>query len=125
MFSNFRGVATLAGVLLTAFAGNTCAQVQSRGELLYSTHCISCHTSEIHWRDKKAANDWASLKFQVRRWQGTTGLGWSEDDIDDVTRYLNESIYRYAPSANSMTRRMPPNTGAPVRGGGLAQRTSD
>ena len=125
MLSNFRGVAALAGVLLTAFAGPACAQVQSRGELLYSTHCISCHTSEIHWRDKKAAIDWASLKFQVRRWQGTTGLGWSEDDIDHVTRYLNESIYRYAPSGNSMTRRMPSNPGAPVRDGGLAQRTSD
>jgi hypothetical protein len=122
MFSNFRGAAALAGVLLTAFAGTACAQVQSRGELLYSTHCISCHTSEIHWRDKKAATDWASLRFEVRRWQGTAGLGWSDGDIDDVTRYLNESIYRYAPSTNSMTRDMPPNTGAPVRGAGLVQR---
>lgn len=126
MFSNCRGTVALAGVLLTAFAGTACAQVQSRGELLYSTHCISCHASQIYWRDKKAANDWASLKFQVRRWQGATGLGWSEDDIDDVTRYLNESIYRYAPSANSVTRDVPPNTCAPVRGA-VAQRrgTSD
>ena len=111
MFSRFRGAAAFAGVLLTASAGTACAQSQSRGELLYSTHCIGCHTSEIHWRDKKAATDWASLKFQVRRWQGATGLGWSEGDIDDVTRYLDESIYRYAPITNSMTRDLPRNLG--------------
>jgi len=33
----------------------------SRGELLYSTHCIACHTAQVHWRDKKQATDWELL----------------------------------------------------------------
>jgi hypothetical protein len=37
----------------------------SRGELLYSTHCVSCHTTQVHWRDKKLATDWTGLKAQV------------------------------------------------------------
>ncbi len=66
-----------------------------RGELLYSTHCVSCHTSQVHWRDDKLATDWATLRMQVLRWQGNTGLAWSDDDIAAVTRYLNDLYYRF------------------------------
>jgi mono/diheme cytochrome c family protein len=68
---------------------------QTRGGLLYTTHCVACHTTQMHWRNDKQAIDWDSLKFQVRRWQGNAGLGWSESDIDGVSRYLNDTIYRY------------------------------
>jgi len=54
----------------------------------------------MHWRDKKVAVDWTSLRFQVRRWQGNAGLSWSEADIQDVTHYLNESIYRYTETSD-------------------------
>ena len=67
----------------------------SRGELLYTTHCISCHTTEMHWRDKRVANDWTSLKKQVRRWQDASSLAWRESDITEVARYLNETIYLF------------------------------
>ena len=103
----FKAVHSAVGVLFSAMAIAPSAHAESRGELLYSTHCISCHTSEVHWRDKKAATDWASLKFQVRRWQENAGLGWGEGDIQDVTRYLNESIYRYEQTSNSLTLFLP------------------
>ena len=32
---------------------------------------------------------------RLRRWQGNAGLGWSEDDIDEVARHLNERFYRF------------------------------
>ncbi len=70
------------------------AQAQSRGELLYTTHCIACHGTQIHWRDKRLATDWGSLLVQVRRWQANAGLGWNEDDILQVARHLNDTIYR-------------------------------
>jgi len=98
MFTNGKAVAALVCALLAASAAAADNRGQSRGELLYSTHCIGCHTSEIHWRDRKAATDLRSLRFQVTRWQGNAGLGWSDSDIDAVTRYLNRSIYRYAPT---------------------------
>jgi mono/diheme cytochrome c family protein len=67
----------------------------SRGELLYKTHCIGCHTTQVHWRAKKLASDWVSLKAQVGRWQTNTGLGWSDEEIADVTRYLNTRYYHF------------------------------
>jgi mono/diheme cytochrome c family protein len=66
-----------------------------RGALLYQTHCIACHDTQIHWRDRKAATDWASLSGQVRRWQANTGLQWTDEEIDEVVRYLNATIYRF------------------------------
>lgn len=67
----------------------------SRGSLLYETHCGTCHTRSLHWREKRLATDWASLNRQVARWQDNAGLNWEADDIDAVARYLNESIYHY------------------------------
>ena len=71
----------------------------SRGELLYSTHCIACHSAQIHWRDKKIATNWITLKEEVGRWQRTAGLGWREEDVTAVARYLNTLYYRF-PSPN-------------------------
>jgi mono/diheme cytochrome c family protein len=67
----------------------------SRGALLYSTHCIACHSSQMHWRDKKLATDWPTLKAQVRRWQAAAMLDWKEDDITEVTRHLNALYYGF------------------------------
>jgi hypothetical protein len=67
----------------------------ARGELLYSTHCIACHSDKLHWRDKKLVTDWKSLQTEIVRWQGVSGLRWSKEDIADVAQYLNALYYRY------------------------------
>ncbi len=67
----------------------------SRGELLYTTHCIACHTMQVHWRDRRIVTDPSSLTAQVARWQKNSGLDWSSDEIQDVARYLNATVYRF------------------------------
>ena len=67
----------------------------SRGELLYATHCIACHTMQVHWRDRRIVTDPSSLTVQVARWQKNTGLDWSSEEIQDVARYLNATVYRF------------------------------
>ena len=67
----------------------------SRGELLYMTHCIACHTKQVHWRDGRVVTDPSSLTAQVARWQKNTGLDWSSEEIQDVARYLNATVYRF------------------------------
>lgn len=69
---------------------------ESRGELLYSTHCNTCHSLQIHWREQKLATDWKSLKAQVNRWQAYAKLGWREEDIADVALYLNTRYYKFS-----------------------------
>ena len=86
----------VGAALLLLAAANVQAQpaAESRGQLLYGNHCIACHTTQMHWRDKKLVTDWATLKVQVRRWQDTAQLNWSEGDIDDVARFLNDTFYK-------------------------------
>lgn len=67
----------------------------SRGELLYTTHCVACHNARVHWREKRIATDWNGLRAQVRRFQGIQTLGWSEADITAVAEYLNTFYYDY------------------------------
>ena len=72
------------------------AYSESRGELLYSIHCKSCHTSVVHWREKKLATNWSSLKAQVIRWQDNAGLSWTDEEIAEVTFYLNATYYHFS-----------------------------
>lgn len=66
-----------------------------RGELLYSTHCVTCHTEQVHWRDKKIAKTRKQLLVEVRRWQDNANLGWSEADIAEVAGFLDAVHYRF------------------------------
>lgn len=70
------------------------APAQKRGALLYDTHCIACHTTEVHWRGRKLVTDWPSLMVQVRRWQSVQQLNWSDEDIAQVARHLNARFYK-------------------------------
>ena len=88
----------LALVLLFPFAGlhEAGAADAARGELLYNTHCIACHTTKMHWRDQRLATDWNSLNVQVRRWQSAIQLDWDDDDIASTASYLNRLYYRFS-----------------------------
>ena len=82
----------------TTLANQVSRTDEPRGELLYSTYCIACHTTQVHWRAKKLATDWTSLKNQVRRWQSNTALGLGEDDIAAIARYLSRVYYHFPPT---------------------------
>jgi len=91
--------AVAATILVLCSVAPGGAWAQTRGELLYSTHCLACHTTQMHWREKKQVVDWPSLRAQVRRWQAADQLAWSDEDIDEVSRYLNALFYRLPPPA--------------------------
>jgi hypothetical protein len=85
--------------------------VEPNGELIYRTYCIGCHTTEVHWREKRLATDWASLKFQVRRWLMNNGIGLGEDEVTALAGYLNRLYYNFpAPIASYQRRTRPVST---------------
>lgn len=95
-----------ASVLLALASGASQAQsavAADRGRLLYDTHCVACHDKQVHWRDTKVVTNWDTLVAQVRRWQAVAKLRWTEDDILQVARYLNNTVYRYP--AGKLARR--------------------
>jgi cytochrome c5 len=109
-----RFASSLIGAVALAAATPAWAQVQplpappgsplpapepTRGRLLYETHCVACHNSQMHWRDKRIVRDWPGLVGQVRAWQERAKLQWSEADILEVARHLDAAIYRLPQSA--------------------------
>jgi hypothetical protein len=76
----------------------------SRGKLLYSLHCISCHNEQKHWLANKKVSDWPSLVSQVRLWQSISNLKWDNNDIESVARHLNTLYYHY-PLPNTLARK--------------------
>ena len=71
------------------------AVAPTRGELLYDNHCTACHTSVAHVRDNRRANSVAAVEAWVRRWSGELKLGWSEDEVTDVTQHLVNRYYKF------------------------------
>jgi mono/diheme cytochrome c family protein len=85
--------AALLFAALPLHAQSPAVAAPSRGELLYATHCIACHTTQVHWRDRRLVLDYPSLVAQVVRWQGNTGLGWTGEEVREVARYLDATFY--------------------------------
>lgn len=86
-------------LLLLATVASGSAQAQAapsptRGQMLYDTHCVTCHSAQLHWRQSSVVRNWQDLRDQVTRWQASANLGWSQDDITQVARHLNDTIYR-------------------------------
>jgi len=93
---------TIGVGILFVSVGSACASEkynEARGQLLYSTHCIACHTTQVHWRQQKLVTNWESLVAQVRRWQSISCLSWSEDEVQDVSQHLDTLFYGYKNSA--------------------------
>jgi mono/diheme cytochrome c family protein len=67
-----------------------------RGKLLYKNHCIKCHTSGVHIRKKRKAKNIGDITYQVNRWVTNNKLDWTQNEIDDVVRYLNTKYYGYS-----------------------------
>ena len=65
------------------------------GKKLQQKHCMSCHDDSMYTRDERRVNNLASLRTQVQRCESTLGLTWFDEEVDDVTTYLNKSFYKF------------------------------
>tara|TARA_R110001606_G_C15126132_1_gene622736 strand:- start:192 stop:557 length:366 start_codon:yes stop_codon:yes gene_type:complete len=66
-----------------------------RGQMLYETQCQTCHDSVLHLRKGQQAQSFAQIEEQVRHWAKYQNTGWSDEDVGDVSDYLNSVFYRY------------------------------
>jgi len=85
----------LAALLVLGVAVAAQAADPARGRVLYETRCTGCHDSSVHGRTKRTADSCAAIRAEVVRWNRNTGGTWSDDEIDDVTLWLNERYYRF------------------------------
>ena len=87
------------GIVASVWAGLAYSSPASltefdRGEALYKNHCMECHESWAHTRDGRRVSSIDVLRQRVAAWSIHTGLGWSNEEVDDVTDYLNRQFYQ-------------------------------
>jgi len=89
----------IPGILAGVCAGLALASSASlaefdRGQALYENHCMECHESWAHTRDGRHVASLDALRKRVVAWSIHTGLGWSKEEVDDITDYLNRQFYQ-------------------------------
>jgi mono/diheme cytochrome c family protein len=99
-----RATALAALLVAPVLAWAQAAPAPTRGQLLYQTHCLDCHSTQVHWREGKQVRDSKSLRLQVRRWAQIGHLAWDDADVEEVARYLNDTIYRYPQPPEAQAR---------------------
>jgi mono/diheme cytochrome c family protein len=86
----------LASTLFIPFATrNASAADVERGAALYELRCGNCHTESVHGRSKRVATDFGEVRGWVNRWNENLGLRWGNEEIEDVSVYLNKTYYHY------------------------------
>jgi len=86
-------LASLAGLLIS---GNVFAQGNAaNGETLFTqSKCNQCHTTSVFTRTDRKVNSLEALEAQVRRCDSNLNTNWFDDEIHDVTAYLNLQYYK-------------------------------
>jgi mono/diheme cytochrome c family protein len=114
----FRLRCALAFTGVVVLSPAVCWSDEKDGQLLYETHCITCHNEQVHWRQNRLVKDWTTLRTQVERWQGNIGQRWTRGQISDVAKYLNQMFYKFSPSDEARSA-LPPGLLPAARGGQL------
>ena len=82
--------------LILAFAaasGSWAADIEN-GKQLHQG-CTQCHGTEAYTRENRRVTDLNKLQNQVQRCALALGKVWSNEDVDDVTAYLNAEYYKF------------------------------
>jgi len=88
-----RSLLLSSGLILLLF-NSVQAEEVDRGQLLYENHCASCHLVDLPQRKNRKVNSLTDLNKMVVRWQYHLKLGWSINDVRQVTSYLNQRFYK-------------------------------
>lgn len=68
-----------------------------RGRLLYENHCLACHESTVHIREKRLVKNFTDIEKYARRFSKLAGVEWSDDELLQVVSYLNRKFYKFNP----------------------------
>jgi cytochrome c553 len=73
------------------------AESMETAKALYDENCVRCHGTEVYTREDRKITSLEGLERQVRRCELALGLKWFDDEITEVTNYLNEHYYHFEP----------------------------
>ena len=76
-----------------------CLPVQAfdieNGKTLHNENCVRCHNESQYTRENRIVNNFDELRTRVSQCELMAELAWFDEEIDDVTVYLNNSYYQF------------------------------
>lgn len=92
-----RTSSTLYSLLLISacLPGLAVAADLKAGQTLHEGKCGSCHGSEVYTRADHRVTSLNALRAQVQRCDSNLELGWFEEEIENVSQYLNTQYYKF------------------------------
>ena len=85
-------------LLITASAAQADALLlgdAAKGKALHGRHCTGCHATGVYTRPDRGVRSVEGLTGRVRLCNTQLKTGLSNDELNDLVRYLNESFYRF------------------------------
>ena len=95
-----RRVACLFLVLVGLMTVAACSETSqddpvARGEEIHKV-CLPCHNTTLYVSPQREIKSLPALRQEVARWGDYYDPALSEQDIDDVTAYLNANFYQFS-----------------------------
>ena len=85
---------TLSSIFASSFALAE-GDITNGKKLFTGSKCDKCHGTEVFTRKDRKVSSLASLESQVRRCDSNLNTNWFDDEIIDVTAYLNKQYYKF------------------------------
>lgn len=87
----------LAVIVILCAAAPAQAQDARRGRQVYETHCFACHYERVHERapERSRVHTLEELRKEVALRAGLTGRAFTQEDLDDIVAYLDQSHYHF------------------------------
>ncbi|MEM7027499.1 MAG: cytochrome c [Pseudomonadota bacterium] len=67
----------------------------ANGELLHNENCMRCHQPDVYIRENRMIKSFDELHERVRQCEIMAEMAWFDEEIDDVTAFLNEAYYKF------------------------------
>jgi len=65
------------------------------GNQLHADNCTRCHQDNIYTHADRKIKNFEQLKKQVQQCELAIELGWFEEEVENVTAYLNATYYMF------------------------------
>ena len=71
------------------------AEELTHGKELHQENCLQCHKADIYERPERTVKTLKHLRSQVLFCAVSNDIEWFDEEIDDVTAYLNAFYYLF------------------------------
>ena len=90
---------TMSALLLFTAHGHACETLlpgnATQGKKLHKASCTGCHNDSVYQRKKRTIQSVEGLQGRVKMCSNQVGAKFSDEQINDVVKYLNDNYYHF------------------------------